>query len=38
LVDLATGREAVAGGASLVALLAAVVAARAVGRDRRAPE
>ena len=37
LLDLATGREAVAGGVSLVALLAAAVAARAVGRDRRTP-
>ena len=37
LADLATGRGAVAGGVSLVALLAAVVAARAVGRDRRTP-
>ena len=37
LLDLATGREAVAGGVSLVALLAAVVAARTVGRDRWTP-
>ena len=37
LLDLATGREALAAGVSLVALLAAVVAARAVGRDRRTP-
>ena len=37
LLDLATGRRAVAGGVSLVAQLAAVVAARAIGRDRRTP-
>jgi len=36
-LDLLTGRGAVAGGGSVVALLAAVVAARAINRDRRMP-
>jgi len=37
LLDLVTGRGAVAGGGALAALLAAVVAARAIAHDRRIP-